>query len=237
MNWQSREFSTITVLTIDSSKDGSSSFVQGEVLEDTMVSYSDETQVYTLQHIEHSTETESTRKIRLSLSERREALYLFADNLYIEYLKDFVGKTREVLYNLILELEALTKRSDDVKGKLTELKATLTELDGFDIESDNLGEASDIVTELNNEFDEPVNEPPEVVAALRKVNWMDMRYELGDEMFAITNKFVIAFNKFVATLTPWERLREADLVDLNKRFNDDTTVDQWDLFSEFWTYF
>ncbi|XP_049316746.1 uncharacterized protein LOC125779423 [Bactrocera dorsalis] len=246
----SDELSDIFNSIIDSSKDGSSSFVHGINLEDTSASYPEETQVDTLQYMGHSIETESTEssvgsstpsartsKMRLSLSERREALYLFTDILTIVYSKDYVGKTRDVLNKLILELEALTAKSDDVKERLTELKGTLTELDGFDIESDDLQEASDIISDLRGELYEPINEPPEVVVALRKVGWIDVGNELSEEMVVITHKFVTAFNQFVATLTPWERLTEADLVDLNKRFNDNTIVDQWDLFNEFWTYF
>ncbi|XP_039950705.1 uncharacterized protein LOC120768199 [Bactrocera tryoni] len=248
----SDELSDISNSISDSSKDESSSFIQANMYEDTSVTSTratQETEANTVPHVKHSrvnettesnvegtTPSATTRKIRLSLSERREALHVITYNLLLEYSKDYVSKTRDVMKKLILELESLTEKSDDVKEKLTELKATLQELEGFDIESDDLEGASEIVTKLNDELDEPVNEPPEVVAALRKVGWMDMRFELGDEVVAITDKFVIIFNQFVATLTPWERLAEADLVDLNKRFNDDTTVDRWGLFPEFWEY-
>ncbi|XP_049316728.1 uncharacterized protein LOC105232377 isoform X1 [Bactrocera dorsalis] len=250
----SDELSDISNSISDSSKDDSSTFIQTNLYEDTSVTSTratQETQANIVPHVQHSRVNESTEsnveittpsattstpKIRFSLSERREALHVLTYYLLLEYSKDYVSKTRNVMKKLIHELESLTEKSDDVKKRLTELKATLKELEGFDIEPDNLEEASEIVTKLNHELDEPVNEPLEVVAALRKVGWMDMRYELGDEMSAITDKFVIAFNQFVDTLTPWERLTEADLVDLNKRFNDDTTVDRWDLFPDFWKY-
>uniref|UniRef100_A0A0K8VHL5 Uncharacterized protein n=1 Tax=Bactrocera latifrons TaxID=174628 RepID=A0A0K8VHL5_BACLA len=248
----SYELSDISNSISDSSKDDSSSFIQTNIYEDTSVTSTratQETHANTVPHVEHSTVNESTesnvesttpsattRKIRLSLSERREALHVLTYNLLLEYSKDYVSKTRDVMEKLIHELESLTEKTDDVKDRLTELKAALKELEGFGIEPDDLEEASEIVTKLNNELDEPVNEPPQVVAALEKVGWMNMRYELGDEMFAITDKFAIAFNQFVATLTPWERLTEAGLVDLNKRFNDASTVDRWDLFPEFWEY-
>ncbi|XP_018787007.1 PREDICTED: uncharacterized protein LOC108967835 [Bactrocera latifrons] len=248
----SYELSDISNSISDSSKDDSSSFLHANTYEDPSVTSTRATQekpANSVPHVEHSTLKESTesnvesttpsattRKIRLSLSERREALHVLTYNLLLEYSKDYVSKTRDVMEKLIHELESLTEKTDDVKDRLTELKAALKELEGFGIEPDDLEEASEIVTKLNNELDEPVNEPPQVVAALEKVGWMNMRYELGDEMFAITDKFAIAFNQFVATLTPWERLTEAGLVDLNKRFNDASTVDRWDLFPEFWEY-
>ncbi|XP_039949055.1 uncharacterized protein LOC120767255 isoform X1 [Bactrocera tryoni] len=194
-------------------------------LEDTSVSYPEETQ--------DGTPSATTPKIRLSLSERREALKQFANNLRNEYDKNYVSKTRDVFKKLILELEALTEKSDDVKEILTDLKATLTKLEAFDIESDDLKEASYIISDLWDELREPVNALLEVVAALRKVGWIDVDNELSAQKVAITDKFVIAFNQFVATLTPWERLKEARLIDLNKRFNND----RWDLFSSVWIYF
>ncbi|XP_039949056.1 uncharacterized protein LOC120767255 isoform X2 [Bactrocera tryoni] len=182
-------------------------------LEDTSVSYPEEMQ--------DGTPSATTPKIRLSLSERREALNQFAKNLLNEYDKNYVSKTRDVFKKLILELEALTEKSDDVKEILTDLKATLTKLEAFDIESDDLKKASHIISDLWDKLRGPVNKPLEVVAALRKVGWTDVDNELSAQRLAITHKFVIAFNHFVATLTPWERLKEARLIDLNKRFNSD----------------
>lgn len=195
--------------------------------------------------MEHSTATESITesteptvpKKRLSLGERRQALSVFTENALSEYEKHYVGKTRELIKKIIVELEVATEKSDALKERLTEIKDTLKKLEAFDIESDDLKEASEIVYDLINEFDSPVNEPPEVAATLEKVGWLDMRYELDDETVVIVNQFGKEFNNFVATLTPWERLNEAGLVDLNRRFNEDTTVDKWDLFDEFWTYF
>ncbi|XP_039950657.1 uncharacterized protein LOC120768162 [Bactrocera tryoni] len=248
----SDELSDISNSISDSSKDDSSSFIQAHTYEDTSVTSTratQKTQANTVPHVEHSTVNESTesnvesttpsattRKIRLSLIERREALTELTGNLIAPYRKNYVGKTRDILKKLILELEASSSKSDDVKERLMELKGTLKELEAFDIESDNLEEASDIVYELIDELDYPEDEPPQVVAALRKVGWLDMRYELHDETLAITDKFGKAFNKFVATLSPWERLTEAGLVDLNRRFNEVPTDDKWDLFTEFWTY-
>lgn len=246
----SDELSDISNSISDSSKDdsASSSLLQGNMFVDTSITSSDSAQE--TQRVEHSTVAESTEssvesttpstttpKIRLSLSERREALSVFTDNLMTEYAKHYVGKTRDVIKKIIVELETSTEKSDNLEERLIEIKAILKELDAFDIESDDLDDASDIVHELNDELDEPVNEPPEMVAALRKVGWLDMRHKLHDETVAILDKFSKAFNQFVATLSPWERLTEAGLVELNKRFNKDKTVDQWDLFDEFWTYF
>ncbi|XP_011212339.2 uncharacterized protein LOC105232377 isoform X2 [Bactrocera dorsalis] len=248
----SDELSDISNSISDSSKDDSGSFIQANMYEDISVTSTratQETQANTVPHVEHSTVNESTesnveittpsattRKIRLSLVERREALTELTGNLIATYRKNYVGKPRDILKKLILELEASRAKSDDVKERLIELNNTLKELTAFNIESDDLEEAVDIVHELIDELDYPEDEPPQVIAALRKVGWLDMRYELDDETLAITDKFGKAFNKFVATLTPWERLTEAGLVDLNRRFNEVPTDDKWDLFTEFWTY-
>ncbi|XP_011182141.1 uncharacterized protein LOC105212074 [Zeugodacus cucurbitae] len=237
----------------DSSKDDgdASTFVFRNAFDvtdtDTSSDSTQETQTNSPQLVAHSTVTESAEesttlsstapKTRLSLSERRQELYDFVINATSVYEKNYVGKTRNVLRKVLVELDATTEKSDALKEVIFEIKTTLKELEAFDIESNDLEEASSIVYDLNEAFDVPVNQPPELEAALEKVSWLDMRYELDDETVEIVEQFREKFNNFVATLRPWERLREAGLVDLNRRFNESTADDAWNLFDEFYTYF
>ncbi|XP_053958158.1 uncharacterized protein LOC128863183 [Anastrepha ludens] len=181
-------------------------------------------------------------KKRLSLSARRQRLFVFAKAGMNQYEKDYVSLTRKAIKRIVVELEALPAKSEKVKEKLSEIKEALKEIEGVDVaqdstEFDALGEASEIVSSLHDELDNPLDAPRELEQVLEKVGWMDMRYKLGDEMESLINGFGKEFNIFIASLTPRERLMEAGLVELHRRFAKGDTDTKWNSFTEFWTYF
>ncbi|CAD6997714.1 unnamed protein product [Ceratitis capitata] len=197
-----------------------SSNIPRNSLEDNLSASSEQTEANLLKKVENSSEeneisstTKSiTVKKRLSLVQRRQELFKFARDGMRIFEQDFV--------------------------RLTPLK----DLEGIDLDEETpdfeaLEEASEIVDDLNADFNSPFEVAPELLEVLEKVGWLDMRYKLGEEVFTFFKEFGIQLNKFVNTLTPRERQREAGLVDLNRRFSTGSTDAIWAAFTEFWAYF
>ncbi|XP_004534973.1 uncharacterized protein LOC101455591 [Ceratitis capitata] len=227
-----------------------SSNIPRNSLEDNLSASSEQTEANLLKKVENSSEeneisstTKSiTVKKRLSLVQRRQELFKFARDGMRIFEQDFVRLTREVIEEIVVALEALTKKSENVKAKISEIKSALKDLEGIDLDEETpdfeaLEEASEIVDDLNADFNSPFEVAPELLEVLEKVGWLDMRYKLGEEVFTFFKEFGIQLNKFVNTLTPRERQREAGLVDLNRRFSTGSTDAIWAAFTEFWAYF